>query len=68
MKRAVAYAKETAAKGFFEKGMEKGREEGKEEALLQTARNLLEVGVSIADIVKATGLSEEQILAAEEGT
>ena len=65
VKRAVEYARETAAKVFFEKGMEKGREEGREEALLQTARKFLELGISIADIVKATGLSEEQINAAE---
>lgn len=61
VKRAVAYAKETAAKEFYEKGMEKGREE----TLLHTAKKLLELGISIADIMKATGLSEEQIRAAE---
>ena len=36
--------------------MEKGRE-----ALLLAAKNLLEMGLSIADIAKATGLSEDQI-------
>ena len=44
--------------------VEKGREEGREEGmrhLLQTAKNLLEMGLSIADIAKATGLSEDQI-------
>ena len=61
VKRAVAYAKETAAKEFYEKGMEKGREE----TLLHTAKKFLELGISIADIMKATGLSEEQIRAAE---
>jgi predicted transposase/invertase (TIGR01784 family) len=52
----------------LEEGMEKGREEGKEEgraegreALLVAARNFLELGVSVSDIVKATGLSEEQV-------
>ena len=59
VKRAVEYARETAAKEFFEKG--------REEALLQAARNFLELGIPIADIVKATGLSEEQIRAADEG-
>ena len=60
------------AEGFsdgFEKGMEKGRregikegmEKGREEAILQTARKLLELGIPIADVAKATGLSEEQI-------
>lgn len=37
------------------------RAEGREEALLSTARKLLELGVSFSDIVKATGLSEEQV-------
>ena len=41
--------------------MEKGREEGREEALLQTAKKLLELGVSLVDVVNATGLSEEQL-------
>ena len=38
------------------------REEGREEALLQTAKNLLALGLPLADVAKATGLSEEQIL------
>ncbi|MBR0055018.1 MAG: hypothetical protein IJP65_06925, partial [Bacteroidales bacterium] len=42
-------------------GMEKGREEGREEALLQTAKNFLALGISVADVAKATGLSEDQI-------
>ena len=41
---------------------EEGREEGREEALLQTAKNLLALGLPLADVAKATGLSEEQIL------
>ena len=44
--------------------MEEGRKEGREEGmkhLLQTAKNLLEMGLSVADIAKATGLSEDQI-------
>ena len=43
----------------MEKGMEKGREEGREEV----ARNLLKMSMPVADIAKATGLSEDQILA-----
>ena len=45
-----------------EEGREEVREEGKKH-LLQTAKNLLKMGLSIADIAKATGLSEDQILA-----
>ena len=48
------------AEGFND-GFEKGVEQGREEALLQTAKNLLALGISLADVVKATGLSEEQI-------
>ena len=44
-----------------EEGMEKGREEGREEALLQTAKNLLALGIPLDNVAKATGLSEEQI-------
>ena len=60
VQRAVAYAKELA----FEDGMKKGREEGREEgrsALLNTAKNLLVMWLSIEDVVKATGLCEDQV-------
>ena len=62
----------------LEKGMERGREEGRlegrkegmelgvlkgrKEGLKQTARNLKSMGLGIADIQKATGLSEEDVL------
>ena len=49
----------------MEKGMEKGIAEGMEkgiaEGVLQTARNLKNLGFNISDIQKATGLSEEII-------
>lgn len=57
----------------MEEGIEKGREEGKmegraegraegrEEALLSAARKLLEMGLPIQEIAKATGLDEEQL-------
>ena len=60
VQRAVAYAKELA----FEDGVKKGREEGREEgrgALIRTAKNLLEMGLSIEQIIKATNLSKEEI-------
>jgi predicted transposase/invertase (TIGR01784 family) len=46
-----------------EEGVEKGRAEGRKEALLEAARKFLELGVSISDVAKATGLSEEQVRA-----
>ena len=49
----------------LEEGMEKGREEGKEEgraeAFLSAAHKLIEMGFSIQDVAKATGLSEQQV-------
>ncbi len=69
VKRAVAYAGELAAKAAYEEGIDKGitegrkegREEGRMAALLQTAKNLLDLGLPMTDITKATGLTEEQI-------
>ena len=43
------------------KGMVKGREEGLEEGILKVARNLKQMGMPIDNIVKATGLSVEEI-------
>ena len=51
-------------KGFekgVEKGMEKGMEKGREEAIIQTAKNLLSMGMSVSDIAKATGLTENEV-------
>ena len=42
------------------KGMVNGMEKGREEALLQTAKNLLALGIPLDNVAKATGLSEEQ--------
>ena len=41
----------------------KGKEEGKAEGKAETAKNLLALGVDFATIAKATGLTEEEILA-----
>ena len=48
------------AKGI-EKGIEKGRREGIEEGRFSIARSLVNMGVSLDKISKATGLSEEKI-------
>ncbi len=51
----------------FEEGVAIGREEGREEgeamAKRDTARNLLDMGMEISAISKATGLPEEEIKA-----
>ncbi|WP_026733170.1 Rpn family recombination-promoting nuclease/putative transposase [Fischerella sp. PCC 9605] len=41
--------------------LEKGKAEGKAEALLQVARNLLQTGMPLEQIVMVTGLSAEQL-------
>ena len=46
---------------FKNQGIEEGIEKGIEEGKLETARNLLSDGVSLEKVVKATGLSEEEI-------
>ena len=61
VQRAVAYAKELAFEEGVKKGMEKGLEKGREETLAHTARKLLGMGLSIEDVVKATGLSEARV-------
>ena len=66
-KAGVKKGKEEGRNEGMQEGIEKGREEGmqkgREEALIQTASNFLKLGISVADIAKATGLSEEQIMA-----
>ena len=51
--------------GFYiegeEKGIAKGRAEGELSKSLTIARNLLAMGMSLPQIVKATGLNEEQL-------
>ena len=42
-------------------GYERGIQQGREETLLRTAKNLMELGIPLADVAKATGLSEEEI-------
>ena len=51
---------EGRAKGLAE-GRAKGIAEGRAEGRAEIARNLKGMGMSVADIVKATGLSEEEV-------
>ena len=51
-------------KGFLqgqEKGREEGREEGREAALMSVARNMLERGASVEEIVQVTGLQAKAV-------
>ena len=45
----------------LEKAWDDGIEEGKKEGITQTARRLKAAGVSLDIIIKATGLSKEEI-------
>lgn len=45
----------------IEKGMEKGIERGMEKGRLEVAENLIRLGMGIDVIIKATGLSEEEV-------
>ena len=58
MKNSLDTAEE---KGVI-KGIEIGRAEGRAEGIMLTAKNLKSMGLSIADIIKATGLSEDDIM------
>ena len=45
----------------LERGLKKGKEEGEHDAKIETAQNLLSMGLSVNQISKATGLSIEEI-------
>ena len=45
----------------IEQGIKQGIERGIEQGILATARNLKQMGLSVANIAKATGLSAEQL-------
>ena len=47
--------------GQYMEGEEKGRAEGRAEGIAEVARNLKSLGLPVADIVKATGLTPEEI-------
>lgn len=49
-------------KSAEEKGMAKGLEEGLKKGLLSTARNMKQMGMPNEDIMKATGLTEEEVM------
>ena len=51
----------TARKEGMDEGMEKGKAEGKAEGIIETARNLLALGVDVETISKATGMKPDEI-------
>ncbi len=54
-------AREEGRKVGIEEGREEGIKEGRKEGVIETAKNLLENGVSIDIILKSTGLTEKEI-------
>ena len=65
-KAALSYAIEKGQKEGFDKGynngMQQGMQQGKNEANIQTAKNMLKLGLDIDVISKSTGLIKEKIL------
>ena len=61
VQEALAYQRKLGKDEGFNDGYEKGMEKGREETLLQTAKRLLEMGFSLSDVVKVTGLSEGEL-------
>ena len=53
--------REIALKEGIAQGKQEGISEGSYQAKLETAKNLLGLGLSIANIAQATGLSEAEI-------
>ena len=47
------------------RGLERGLAEGARQTRLETAKNLLQFGLSIENIAKATGLTQEEVEALE---
>ena len=59
VKDAIEYNRRQAR----EEGRELGREEGRGEEKRLLAKNFLDLGVPMPDVVKATGLTEDEVLA-----
>ena len=67
MEQSIAYVQEflkengTTWQDRLNYEKNKGRDEGRDENRIETARNLLQMNLSIEDIAKATGLSKIEI-------
>ena len=61
--RDIVNAIKTAEKKKFAEGKAGGRAEGRAEGKIEVAQRLLDMGMSIGDIVMATGLTSEEISA-----
>ena len=57
----IAVQREEEREIAFAEGIEQGFANGSRQAKLETAKNLLDIGLSVESIVKATGLMSEEI-------
>ena len=57
----IAVQREEAGKIAFAKGISQGISQGLRQAKLETAKNLLQFGLSVENIAKATGLTKAEI-------
>ena len=46
---------------YFVNGKEEGEKRGKENALLETAKRFLNLGLSVKEVAKGTGLTESKV-------
>ena len=60
-KEAAEVAAEKAFENGFSAGEERGRNEGAQQKAIETAKNLLSIGLSQKQIASVTGLSIEEI-------
>ncbi|WP_390902959.1 hypothetical protein [Treponema socranskii] len=57
----IAVQREEALQEGEAKGFSEGISEGSYQKALETAKNLLDLGLSVANIAQATGLTEKEI-------
>ena len=58
---SIAYAKEVAAEEGLKEGLKEGIEKGRREEALDIAREMKKEGLPVAQIVKFTKLSAEEV-------
>ena len=65
LERGIQQGLEQGIQRGLEQGIQRGKQEGFKEGLhqkaVETAKNLLTIGLSMEDIAKATGLSREEV-------
>ena len=59
----IAVQRAEAGKIAFAQGISQGISQGSRQAKLETARNLLQFGLSVENIAQATGLSQAEVKA-----